>query len=138
MKEINLNFEGYWRDCNKSGLPTYSGVYLVYRCFYNHRADTVSLVDIIYIGKAANINKRHENHEKYEMFLSCLQQGEELCYSCATVENNLEEVENALIFAQKPLLNDQGKFEFNYPKVHVVASGSCACIKYDNFYIGNN
>ena len=22
----NLNFEGYWRDINKGGLPTYSGM----------------------------------------------------------------------------------------------------------------
>ena len=23
MKEYLLNFEGYWRDCNKNGLPIY-------------------------------------------------------------------------------------------------------------------
>lgn len=29
MNNFNLNFEGYWRDCNKGGLPTYSE-YILY------------------------------------------------------------------------------------------------------------
>lgn len=49
MKDYILNFEGYWRDCNKGGLPTYKGVYLVYRCNYNVQNDTVNLIEIIYI-----------------------------------------------------------------------------------------
>ena len=50
MKDYILNFEGYWRDCNKGGLPTYKSVYLVYRCNYNVQNDTVNLIEIIYIG----------------------------------------------------------------------------------------
>lgn len=64
MKDYILNFEGYWRDCNKGGLPTYKGVYLVYRCNYNVQNDTVNLIEIIYIGQAENIHDRHIRHEK--------------------------------------------------------------------------
>ena len=28
MKDYILNFDGYWRECNKNGLPTYPGIYL--------------------------------------------------------------------------------------------------------------
>ena len=48
MKDYILNFDGYWRECNKNGLPTYPGIYLVYRSRYNPQNDTVSLVEIIY------------------------------------------------------------------------------------------
>lgn len=107
MKDYILNFEGYWRDCNKGGLPTYKGVYLVYRCNYNVQNDTVNLIEIIYIGQAENIHDRHIRHEKEQIFKSQLQEGEELCFSCAKVEQDLDLVENALIFAQKPSLNEK-------------------------------
>lgn len=63
MKEYKLNFEGYWRNINKGGLPSYSGIYFVYRCIYNAQSNSVELVDIIYIGQADNIHDRHNNHE---------------------------------------------------------------------------
>ena len=62
MKEIQLNFEGYWRESNKGGLPSYSGVYLVYRCVYNDKTNRVTLIDIIYIGKSDNVHDRHIKH----------------------------------------------------------------------------
>lgn len=37
MKKFLLNFEGYWRDCNKNGLPAYPGIYKVYRCQYDEQ-----------------------------------------------------------------------------------------------------
>ena len=136
MKDYILNFEGYWRDCNKGWLPSYSGVYLVYRCRYNQQNDTVVLVDIIYIGQAENIHDRHVHHDKYDTFLSQLQDGEELCYSCALVNDDIDVVENALIFVQKPCLNEQGKNRYNYLRAHFVLNGSCTCMKYTNFNIG--
>lgn len=135
MKDYILIFEGYWRDCNKGGLPTYKGVYLVYRCNYNVQNDTVNLIEIIYIGQAENIHDRHISHEKEQIFKSQLQKGEELCFSCAKVEQNLDLVENALIFAQKPFLNEKGKNNYAYDEAHFVLSGSCTGMKYTDFTI---
>lgn len=135
MKEYRLNFEGYWRDCNKGGLPTYQGIYLVYRCRYNKQNDTVTLIDIIYIGQAENIHDRHAQHEKEELFKSQLLPGEELCISCAQVKLDLDLVENALIFVQKPLLNKQGKDSFYYSEAHFILGGACTGMKYSNFTI---
>lgn len=133
MKEYKLNFEGYWRDVNKGGLPSYSGIYFVYRCIYNAQSNSVELVDIIYIGQADNIHDRHNNHEKYSEFSSLLLQGQELCYSCAPLDEDRDLVENALIFAQKPVLNEQGKYNYNYTEAHVVSTGACACLRYTDF-----
>lgn len=135
MNNFNLNFEGYWRDCNKGGLPTYSGIYFVYRCRYNEQNDTVTLIDIIYIGQAENIHDRHINHEKEELFKNQLLPGEEICISCAPVESNLDVVENALIFAQKPILNEKGKDRFLYGEVHLSLNGACSGVKYTDFTI---
>lgn len=136
MKDYILNFDGYWRECNKNGLPTYPGIYLVYRSRYNPQNDTVSLVEIIYIGKTDNIHDRLIKHEKYDLFVSQLREHEELCYSCAGVVEDIELVENALIFVQKPVLNDQGKDSYNYSRAHFVLEGSCTRMKYTNFNIG--
>lgn len=136
MKDYILNFDGYWRECNKNGLPTYPGIYLVYRSRYNPQKDTVSLVEIIYIGKTDNIHDRLTKHEKYDLFVSQLREHEELCYSCAEVVEDIELVENALIFVQKPVLNDQGKDSYNYSRAHFVLDGSCTRMKYTNFNIG--
>lgn len=136
MKEYKLIFEGYWRDCNKSSLPSYAGIYLVYKCIYNAQNNTVALVNIIYIGQAENIHDRHIKHERYVDFLAQLTDGQELCYACAPVDTDIDLVENALIFAQKPILNVDGRNAYNYSKAHVILSGQCTCMKYTNFNIG--
>lgn len=136
MNEYNLNFEGYWRDCNRNGLPSYAGIYVVYRATYNASTDRVTLNDIIYIGQAENIKERHQNHDKYEAFCNCLKRGEELCYSCAQVDGrSINLLENALIFAQKPVLNDVGKESYAHQQAHIKLDGQCACMKYTDFNI---
>lgn len=136
MKAYSLNFRGYWREVNKNGVPSKSGVYLVYRCVYYKTNKTVGLKEIIYIGQAENVHNRIANHDRLDDFKAQLQEGEELCYSFAEVsESDLDIVENALIFAQKPILNDRLKDTFNYGAVTVKVDGRCACMKYTDFKI---
>ena len=136
IKQYHLNFRGYWREINKGGIPAVSGVYLVYRCNYNTLQDTVRLNEILYIGQSENVHDRIANHEKASQFSSKLQNGEELCYACAEVAKaDLNIVENALIFAQKPILNDVLKDTFNFGKVAIKADGRCACLTYTDYSI---
>lgn len=136
IKAYSLNFEGYWREVNKNGVPSKSGIYLVYRCVYDKTSNTVGLKDIIYIGQAENAHDRIANHERLNDFNSQLQRGEELCYSFAEVSaSDLDIVENALIFAQKPILNDMLKDSFKHGAVTVKVDGRCACMKYTDFKI---
>ena len=136
IKQYNLNFRGYWREINKGGIPAVSGVYLVYRCNYNTLQDTVKLNEILYIGQSENVHDRISNHEKASQFSSKLQKGEELCYACAEVsKTDLDIVENALIFAQKPVLNEELKDSFKYGKVAIKADGRCACLTYTDYSI---
>ena len=136
LKSYSLNFEGYWREINKNGIPSKSGIYLVYRSVYDANSNTVGLKDIIYIGQAENLHDRIAKHEKLDDFNAQLQQGEELCYSVASVSSaDLDVVENALIFAQKPVLNGNLKDSFNHGAVTVKLDGRCACMKYTDFKI---
>ena len=136
IKAYSLNFDGYWREINKNGVPSKSGIYLVYRCVYDDKSNTVGLKDIIYIGQAENVHDRIADHDKLKDFNAQLKQGEELCYSVAVVpSSDLDVVENALIFAQKPILNDKLKDSFNHGAVTVKVDGRCACMKYTDFKI---
>lgn len=131
-----LNFRGYWRHCNRNGLPAITGVYAVYRCTYNQTNDKVTLLEIIYIGKTENINERHKSHEKLTLFQNELRDGEELCYTCAEVDDrSLSLIENALVFAQKPRLNDRLVDTYDYQSAHIKIDGCTACMKYTDFTI---
>ena len=136
MEKYNVTFKGYRRDVNKAGLPSYGGVYFVYCCIYNEIPRTVTLNKLIYIGKAINIHDRINNHDRYDDFKNQLEQGEQLCYSYSSISpNDMDVVENALIFMQKPILNDDLKDSFNYPDSEFSIEGACALLKMTNFSI---
>lgn len=139
MDKYNVTFKGYRRDVNKDGLPSYGGIYMVYCCKYNENEQTVTLKWLIYIGKAINLHDRICNHNRYEDFNRQLQQGEQLCYSYASVSpNEVDVVENGLIFMQKPNLNDDLKDSFNYPDSEFSIEGACALLRMRNFTITNS
>ena len=136
MGKYNITFKGYRRDKNKDGLPMFGGVYLVYCCTYNKEPHTVTLHKLIYIGKAINIHDRIVNHDRYEDFKKQLGEGEELCYSYSSISpNDMDVVENALIFMQKPVLNETLKDSFNYPDSQFNIEGACTLLKHTNFTI---
>ena len=139
MDKYNVTFKGYRRDVNKDGLPSYGGIYMVYCCKYNENEQTVTLKRLIYIGKAINLHDRICNHNRYEDFNRQLQQGEQLCYSYASVSpNEVDVVENGLIFMQKPNLNDDLKESFNYPDSEFSIEGACALLRMRDFTITNS
>lgn len=131
VKTINLDFRGYWREVNKSGIPAESGVYAVYVCKYNPPPkDNVTLNKIIYIGEAENVNTRISDHEKWEEWREEVPEGSEICFSFAGAPSpDRERAECALIFYHKPNCNDECKDSFPYEDTTVVSTGRCALIK---------
>ncbi len=136
MKKYNLNFKGYWLDSSKEGIPNICGIYLVYTCTYNADKETVKLIDLIYIGQSVDVNMRIKDHDRYKDFLRELKDNEILCYSVAEVEQtDLDIVENALIYAQKPKLNDDLKGAYKHEAAEFYLEGKCQFMKYLNFTI---
>ena len=137
MLKIKLNFRGYWREINKTGIPNVKGVYLVYRCLYNSANDTVSLKELVYIGQSHDVNNRIAEHSANKDFDGVLQNEETLCYSVAEVSSNLDLIENALIFMQKPRCNKKLTDTYSYEDASFDLGGRCSLVRYNSFTITN-
>lgn len=134
MKEFSLVFEGYY--ITMDALPEYGGIYLVYKGSYNKETNTVSLVELVYIGEADNIKKRHtdghEHQKDFENKVKDIPNGK-VIYSVAKLENeeDRERVENALIYYTQPDINTTGKSRFKYPVTRVISNGKAKFLARD-------
>jgi hypothetical protein len=136
MNNYTVVFQGYWRDENKDGIPSTSGVYIVYRGRYNNASNTIGLIEIIYIGQSDNVHDRIMNHEKRNLFEEKLLEGEELVYSFAPVKkDDLDTVEQSMIFAQKPVLNEKNKDSYQQDGASFKIEGECIGLKYTDYQI---
>lgn len=127
-KTYDLDFNGYWQDKNKSGLPHVPGIYCVYKGTLQP-GDTVLLDKIVYIGEAEDINSRHNDsqHEHYNDFVKVCGGVDHIWYSYAKVlggETERKHVENALIYELQPKINNKGKQSFDYKKTTINSSGA--------------
>lgn len=129
MKNIRLDFEGYWLEANKNGIPDASGIYCVYACTYNANTDKVSVRDLIYVGESDNVWNRISNHERLADWKKRLRPNETLCYSFAGVnENDRVRAEAAVIFHHKPPCNTEYRNSFPFDTTTVTTSGCNAMI----------
>ena len=127
---FNQNFDGYWRELNKSGIPSTSGIYCVYECTHNVQEKTVTIHKLIYIGESENVNKRIANHEKQKDWEKHVRQGNELCYSFSAVDNySRVRVEAAFIYRHQPPVNTEYKDNFPFDKTIVKSNDKIALLK---------
>lgn len=132
-KTISLNFDGYWREVNKEGIPTESGIYLVYVCTYNEpigtARGTVTLEELIYIGESDDVGGRIADHEKWPEWRKHVPEGSQICFSFASVNSpDRERAEAALIYYHKPPCNDEYTDSFPFADTTVVSSGKCTLL----------
>lgn len=127
-KTFNQDFKGYY--LNTTSLPSISGVYVVQSYIYNKDKDNISLKNLIYIGKADDINNRVTNHEKIDDWKKELKYEEQLCYSYTEVSTIYNErVEAALINANQPIVNTEYKIWFPFDKTTVNSNGRFSLLK---------
>ena len=127
-KTISLNFDGYWREEVKEGIPAKSGVYLVYVCRHNKIEKTVTLDKLIYIGEAGDVQDRIDDHEKWPEWRKEVPIGSEICFSFAGVTKpDRERAEAALIHYHKPVCNKDDKYidSFPFEDTTVESTGKC-------------
>ena len=136
MRTYSIQFAGYWLEQNKKDVPAKSGVYLVYRGRFIQEKNFVELYEILYIGQSVNMRERIAHHDHIGAFEATLHNGETLCYSCAAIdEKDLDLIENALIIAQKPRLNETKQINLDYSEKRFQVSGRCSLLKYTDFTI---
>ena len=127
-KSYSLDYDGYWRAPNISGLPANSGVYCVYACVHNVSANTVTLHRLLYIGEAGNVRNRIANHERWDDWVRELKAGEELCFNAALISPaaDRERAEAAIIHHHKPPCNVEYVNAFPFDATTVSTSGKNA------------
>lgn len=123
-KTFEVEFDGYWREQDIEGIPNGSGAYCVYECTYNKDKDAVSIHKLIYIGEAADVRDRIQNHEKWHDWKKHVREDNELCFSYGHVESEYRErVEAALVFRHKPPENTEYTDTFPFDKTTIILSG---------------
>jgi len=123
-KTFDIEFNGYWIEVDKGGVPKKSGVYCVYECRYNEKEERISIKKLLYIGEAEEVNDRISNHEKLKEWNKYVENGNTLCYSFSPVDtSDRERVEAALIYKHKPLVNTEYKDSFPYDTTHIKTEG---------------
>lgn len=128
-KTIAVEFDGYWRDDNKGGIPATSGIYCVYECTHNVSEKTVTLQKLIYIGEAEVVRSRIADHEKRPDWLKHVHQGNEMAFSFGGVSSSdRERGEAAMIFKHKPPENTEYVDAFPFDKTTMSLSGKTALL----------
>lgn len=125
--EFQLDIQGYFRDQSRGGFPHSSGIYFVYRGVFVPHLKTVTLIELLYIGETADLNQRHNEHHKRDEFITKLQEGEELFYSFALVENLTHKqrlrIEATLIYELRPPLNVRNVETYDFGRTIVNVLG---------------
>jgi len=123
-KNYSLDFDGYWRDVNKDGLPAQSGIYAAYAATYDAIAKTVSLRRLLYIGEAADMRARVATHERRPDWLKKLTLGEVLCYSVVRISPTADRqrAEAAMINHHKPPCNVEHANDFAFETTSITTS----------------
>ncbi|MFM5842329.1 GIY-YIG nuclease family protein [Aeromonas sanarellii] len=123
-KTVSIEFKGYYREANKSSVPSQSGIYCVYRCV---PTDTgLAINKLLYIGESQDVNARLANHEKLEGWERHLRHNRDeiLCYSFGAVPpNDRVRCESALINRHQPPENIEYTGDFNYQETTIILTG---------------
>lgn len=138
MTNYSLNFNGYYYQAGLSNVPQTSGVYIFYRCIPNVIKREVDIQELLYIGKATNLQQRIGDHFKITDPLRLnkyLKNGEELCFSYAECDGrSIDVIENGLMFMQKPVANTNLVFRFHHLlPVAIACKGSCDLLNRNTF-----
>lgn len=125
-----LEFGGYWRVPNKSGLPAKSGIYCVYACTYNKQTDKVTLLRVLYIGESDNVKDRVSGHERWGDWEAELNWGEVLCFTAALIspDGARQRAEAAMIYKHEPPCNEEHVHLFPFETTTVSTSGKVALL----------
>lgn len=129
MEKFNLEFDGFWREPNISGIPAQSGIYCVYVCNYNEHENTVGLKRLIYIGESGNVQKRIKGHEKRPEWRRYLSTGQQLCFNFAPISQGRGRVEATCIYKHQPPTNTEYKDNFPFDSTTVTTSGANEFLK---------
>ncbi|MFA5283382.1 MAG: hypothetical protein WC366_02565 [Bacilli bacterium] len=125
-QEYYLKFNDYVE--NPKNLPSVSGIYLIRKT--KRKNDGTLSVELLYVGKAENLNDRFSDPNKHEGYVKaqklCSNSKDNSYVSISYAEcpkNSLDRVEACLIYTSKPKLNTFNTKTFDYDATTVYVGG---------------
>ena len=133
MALYKVELRGY--RVSTTSIPEEGGIYVVYRCSHDKENHRVFLKEMIYIGRNKN-NIKQDIQEKEPDFKQKKQAEEEICYSFSIDTRDIDIKARALIFMQKPILNEESeKNNFGYTSSNFIIEGKNNLFKFKRFGI---
>lgn len=145
MINVELDFQGGIKGENSELAPKKNGIYVVFAC--KEFNDVFECDRILYIGRAEGddtIRKRIEDHyndrdesdsgkQSYWENNYC-EEGEVVVYTFAECDDQLHDIEAALIYRNQPLANIQGKDRYLGKAWHtyIKCTGEKGCLSDTN------
>lgn len=112
--EYMLDFRGYWRAVNSTGVPNEPGIFCVYASTYNPETRGVTLKKLVYVGESDRVQDFIYDYEQIEDWFNRLEEGEEICFSFASLPpENYSEDERKLIASV--LARNNGEIPILFP-----------------------
>jgi hypothetical protein len=128
-KTFKLEFKGYWREPNITGIPAQSGVFCAYTCTFFEAEKTVTIHKLLYIGSSDDVRATVAANALLQSLQEYKDGTQQLCFSFAPVgPEGRERVEAALIHHHKPPGNTSDAEEFPFPKTTLELSGAIALL----------
>lgn len=103
VKRIYLNFHGYWKESGIKALPDMPGVYCVYKSVFDPSSRTVAPAAVIHIGETISIRNAVSSQANLGRWKTHLAEGEELCFSFASIILDRKRAASALLLHHTPL-----------------------------------
>lgn len=124
MKEIVLDFKGYWTEESERFIPDQSGIYCVYRAAHDRLNRKLLIKQLIYIGESERVRSRVSRHEAKSEWQAHLKGDEILCFSFTPILYDRNRVEAALIYHHQPLENQTYLREYPFPDTALFVTGA--------------
>jgi hypothetical protein len=121
---IPMEFDGFWIEDAVDKLPAEAGIYTVFGGAYDPDDKSVKLEYTIYIGWADNVREAVKASRHWDDWRKECEDGWKLCFNFAPVAvPNNERGAAALIFEQKPPVNEEYKYKFPFDDTKVWLTG---------------
>ncbi|WP_310461612.1 hypothetical protein [Sphaerotilus sp.] len=115
---LSIKFSGYWNEYNRGLMPRRSGVFCIYRAFFDDQSKTTTMRELLYVGAAPNVNECLVDHPQTDRWRACLGPTDSLSFSFGSVAlPDLVACEQALVMQHRPRCN--AEVPSVYPFGHV-------------------
>jgi hypothetical protein len=106
VPSLTIKFSGYWSEYNRGLMPRRSGVFCVYRAYFDEQSKSTTMRELLHVGAAPNVNDCLVDHPQANQWRACLGPTDSLSFSFGSVAlPDLVACELALVMQHRPRCN---------------------------------